>query len=146
MVLDGSAGDMVLKDKNGKHSFSLHGNIEGFTGLWLGANVDEGKKAGKIFLRDGNGNDSIVIDGLKGEILLHGADCAEEFDISPSELSQIEPGTVMVIDNNGKLQTSSKSYDKRVAGVVSVYFTHKIKEHDHKKSYDHWISLIRPNK
>jgi hypothetical protein len=54
---------------------------------------------------------------VQGDIRLLGADCAEEFDVSSAE--QIEPGTVMVIDEEGVLRESSRAYDKRVAGVVS---------------------------
>jgi hypothetical protein len=46
-----------------------------------------------------------------------GGDCAEDFDVVASE--QIEPGSVMVIDEDGYLKESRKAYDKRVAGVVS---------------------------
>ena len=51
-----------------------------------------------------------------------GADLAEPFPVhSPNENNEIEPGTVLVIDeaNQGHLQVSSRRYDKRVAGVVS---------------------------
>ena len=37
----------------------------------------------------------------------------------PSRAEQYEPGTVMVIDQEGALQQSQQAYDKRVAGVVS---------------------------
>ncbi len=59
-----------------------------------------------------NGNIS-----TNGDIRLTNADCAEEFDICETE--QIEPGTVMVLGEEGKLEQSQKAYDKRVAGVVS---------------------------
>jgi hypothetical protein len=52
-----------------------------------------------------------------GDIRLTNADCAEDFDICETE--QIEPGTVMVLGEAGKLEQSQKAYDKRVAGVVS---------------------------
>ena len=52
-----------------------------------------------------------------GDIRLTNADCAEDFDICETE--QIEPGTVMVLGKDGKLQQSQNAYDKRVAGVVS---------------------------
>jgi hypothetical protein len=45
------------------------------------------------------------------------ADCAEDFDISGRD--KIEPGTVMVIDDQGALHASEQAYDKRVAGVIS---------------------------
>jgi hypothetical protein len=49
--------------------------------------------------------------------MLNNADCAEDFDIA--ELDEAEPGNVMVISEDGKLQKCSKAYDKRVAGVIS---------------------------
>jgi hypothetical protein len=61
--------------------------------------------------------DSIVLNGDKGDIFLSNADCAEEFDIS--ERGETEPGTVMVLDQEGKLQQSREAYDKKVAGVIS---------------------------
>jgi hypothetical protein len=52
-----------------------------------------------------------------GDITLRNADCAEDFDVSGIE--EIEPGTVMVINEEGALQESRQAYDKRVAGVIS---------------------------
>ena len=52
-----------------------------------------------------------------GDIRLLNADCAEEFDMCETE--QVEPGTVMVLGEEGKLEQSQNAYDKRVAGVVS---------------------------
>jgi hypothetical protein len=54
---------------------------------------------------------------VTGDIRLLGADCAENFDVSEAETA--EPGTVMVIDQEGTLKPSEQPYDKRVAGVVS---------------------------
>jgi hypothetical protein len=54
---------------------------------------------------------------VTGDIVLTGADCAEEFDVS--EVADVEPGTVMVLDQGGGLQQSQRAYDKRVAGVIS---------------------------
>jgi hypothetical protein len=54
---------------------------------------------------------------VPGDIRLLGADCAENFDVSEAEAA--EPGTVMVIDQEGTLKPSEQPYDKRVAGVVS---------------------------
>jgi hypothetical protein len=54
---------------------------------------------------------------VKKDVILTGADCAEQFDsydtITP------EPGTIVVIDDEGRLRESCGAYDKRVAGVVS---------------------------
>lgn len=51
------------------------------------------------------------------DIVLANADCAEDFDIAG--LEKVEPGTVMVIDQEGALRQSEQAYDKRVAGVIS---------------------------
>lgn len=57
---------------------------------------------------------SLVADG---DIVLANADCAEDFDIVEGDL--IEPGTVMVVGEEGALHQSNQAYDKRVAGVIS---------------------------
>jgi hypothetical protein len=54
---------------------------------------------------------------VTGDILLSGADCAEEFDVLAGTL--VEPGTVVVVDDEGALRPSSEPYDKRVVGVIS---------------------------
>jgi hypothetical protein len=51
------------------------------------------------------------------DVLVTGADCAEEFDLQGS--GGVEPGTVMVLDEMGMLEPSRQVYDKKVAGVVS---------------------------
>lgn len=56
---------------------------------------------------------------VTGDIQLVNADCAEDFDISESELESIEAGTVMVLTENGSLQSSYQEYDKKAAGIVS---------------------------
>jgi hypothetical protein len=141
IILDGDSGNMTLYDADGHRGFallskapSLGGNT---TGMWIGANRDEGQKAGFLSIRDKNGIDSIILngtnnsvalkdtagrnsiilDGVSGDIILNNADCAEDFDIAES--AEIEPGTVMVIDKDGKLRQSNMPYDKRVAGVLS---------------------------
>ena len=61
---------------------------------------------------DVNANANI---NVTGDIVLTGSDCAEDFDAS----TQLEPGTVVVIDDGGSLAPCGSSYDRRVAGVVS---------------------------
>jgi hypothetical protein len=51
------------------------------------------------------------------DIVLENQDCAEDFDAGPSP--EIEPGTVLVLDELGNLQPSQQAYDKKVAGVMS---------------------------
>jgi hypothetical protein len=54
---------------------------------------------------------------VTGDVILTGQDLAEDFNLSRDQ--QIEPGTVMVIDDEDTLQVSNQAYDRRVAGVVS---------------------------
>jgi hypothetical protein len=51
------------------------------------------------------------------DVILEGADCAEEFDLQAA--LDLDPGTVMVLDQNGSLEPGSQSYDRKVAGVIS---------------------------
>lgn len=120
--LDSGAGGITLRDKQGKAAFILRSNwVDGSNNNWivmdLGRKGEKGRP-GFLGVIDENGSRSITLDGKSGDIILANADCAEEFDLSP-ESTKIESGTVLVISNDGKLQTSSKPYDKRVAGVVS---------------------------
>lgn len=55
--------------------------------------------------------------GVGKDITLANADCAEDFDIAEKEL--VDPGTVMVVGEEGALHQSHQAYDKRVAGVIS---------------------------
>ena len=55
---------------------------------------------------------------VAGDIRLANADCAEEFDIAGPHVA--DPGTVMVLGEEGELRESHQAYDKRVAGVIPV--------------------------
>lgn len=53
---------------------------------------------------------------VTGDIrMLSGHDCAEDFEIA----ERVEPGTVVVLGEEGVLRQSRRAYDKCVAGVVS---------------------------
>jgi hypothetical protein len=54
---------------------------------------------------------------VSGDVFLNGADCAEHFDLCSAQ--SLEPGTVVIIDQNGAVRESWEAYDKKVAGVVS---------------------------
>jgi hypothetical protein len=51
-----------------------------------------------------------------GDITMSASDFAEDFHIVGDA---VEPGTVMVLDENGALRESNTAYDRRVAGVIS---------------------------
>jgi hypothetical protein len=53
-----------------------------------------------------------------GDITLPGgADCAERFDTAGD--AEIEPGTLVVLDDDGYLKASDSPYDHKVAGIVA---------------------------
>jgi hypothetical protein len=54
---------------------------------------------------------------VTGDIRLTNADCAEDFDVRGAD--KVDPGTVMILGNEGALSESQQAYDKRVAGVIS---------------------------
>lgn len=84
-------------------------------------NVDIGIGAGGVFMNtlvQVGGSVWVFGDGrFSGDVILTGADCAEDFDIAGAHTP--EPGTVLVIDEGGALRESRQAYDKKVAGVVS---------------------------
>lgn len=52
---------------------------------------------------------------VTGDLRLLGADVAEQFDV----LDDVDPGTIVVVDDDGAIGPCCKAYDRRVAGVVS---------------------------
>lgn len=62
---------------------------------------------------------SVVVTGditCRGDIILEGADYAEAF--TPADIN-LSPGTVVVLDHDGRIRPCLKEYDATVAGVVS---------------------------
>jgi hypothetical protein len=51
------------------------------------------------------------------DVILAGADCAEEFEVDPAAL--VEPGTVMVVGPERRLEHCLRPYDRRVVGIIS---------------------------
>jgi hypothetical protein len=110
---ENGAGVMGYASRPGANVFA----VAAFGGLLASAVTNP--LAGKF---EGN----VQIDGnvqVSGDIFLPGADCAEEFDVADTDAP--EPGTVMVINNDGCLEQSTAAYDKKVAGVVSGAGNHK---------------------
>jgi hypothetical protein len=77
-----------------------------------GAGVD-----GRVLVLDKNNATAISLNGSTGDIVLQSADCAEEFSLRGEAAA--EPGSVMVLGEDGDLDPCSSPYDRRVAGVVS---------------------------
>ena len=108
---NGTTGYFNVSDATGSNGANYSLNIRG-----LDQNGSQQVNLASINLLAQNvfasGNVSVA-----GDVLLTGADCAEEFDTSGAQLP--DAGTVMVIDAHGGLRESIDAYDKRVAGVVS---------------------------
>jgi hypothetical protein len=125
----GSSGGITVRDANDVPTIHLDGRGGSLT-LGTGRGV-----AGRIMLRsDRNGpvilatgkdgritffdrqlKETMVIDGVRGDIELVGADCAEDFKVA----EPVAPGSVLTIDDDGLLHPCREPYDRRVVGVVS---------------------------
>ena len=137
----GNEGDIIVRDSEGRDVFQFDGHSSLLT---IGANGNEGDirvldgagrivfdfnaefalltlgaagNEGDLILRNNAGADTIKLDGGSGDIVLANADCAEDFDIETS--AEVEPGTVMVLGEEGALRESDEPYDRKVAGVIS---------------------------
>lgn len=71
---------------------------------------------GRIVFRS-EGKETLTIDGADGDIVLANADCAEDFELEGG--AEVEPGSVLVVGEAGRLRLADTPYDHRVAGVVS---------------------------
>jgi hypothetical protein len=67
---------------------------------------------GDLHLNNGN-----IFVHKGGDVILSGADCAEDFNLA-TETGRA-PGTVMVLDDDGALRACDRPCDKRVVGVIS---------------------------
>jgi hypothetical protein len=114
----------VKIERNGSPKLSIQSRGNGTQHYSIRATNDDDAAGGSKFIirNESRENDMLTIDNrgnidVQGDIRLSGADCAENFDISES--TEIEPGTVLVINKQGKLQECTDAYDKKVAGIVS---------------------------
>jgi hypothetical protein len=101
---------VTLVDSNSGYARARIQNANGDINFFTEASFASGIPPMKVVNSSGNVE-------FTGDVVLTGADCAEDFDIVCIE--QVEPGTVMVIDSEGALRPSEQAYDKRVAGVIS---------------------------
>jgi hypothetical protein len=132
---DGTEGSTKSSERNGIVGFNhsvepvpantAGGNgVFGFTKNPTAAGVyghNDGKGPGiRGFSRNGPAGHFLGDVEVTGDIRLVNADCAEDFDVSANgDGHNIEPGTVMVLNDGGNLEPSCQAYDKKVAGVIS---------------------------
>jgi hypothetical protein len=116
-------------DQNNTNSGYFNNSIDTGNGLFFGPHSGEGIASTRIgttnlhgldFYTDFESRLSIDHDGnvnVPGDIILTNSDCAEDFDIHQDH--NVDPGTVMVLNEEGLLEPSQQPYDKKVAGVIS---------------------------
>jgi hypothetical protein len=120
---NGQWGMILSSEKGSAHGLKISTAYEGHEHISLlevgGITVRrfDIRANGNAYFYKEDGSPSIHFDANAGDIELLGADCAEDFDVEESQL--LEPGTVMVLDQAGKLQQSIRAYDKKVVGVLS---------------------------
>lgn len=118
LIIRNSDGEVVIElDAAGRKVHILDNLILENGGLRLGSEPSKNGQNGMLFLNNAAGKETVRLDGEAGDLILHNADCAEDFDIASEET--VAAGTVMVLDDDGNLCSSSHAYDKRVAGVIS---------------------------
>jgi len=97
-----------------QHAGVSANNDAGGFGLWA-SGATAGYFQGNVQM---NGDASVTGTLTVGQdVILEGADCAEEFDLQTA--LSLDAGTVVVLDHDGALEPSWQSYDRKVAGVIS---------------------------
>ena len=114
IALEAAATKDTAVYAHSESGIGLDGRSKTSTGVWgsseqgIGVRGEGGQYAGYF---DGN----VMV---TGDVQLQNADCAEDFDIVDVG-ERIQPGAVMVIDEEGRLRQCSEAYDKKVVGVIS---------------------------
>ena len=117
------AGEGVVGQggRNGVHGLTSSDHDSGVWGVNAGAGTGvTGTSAKGIGVVGQGGTLAGRFEGdvqVTGDVQLINQDCAEDFDTAGAD--KVEPGTVMVINQQGALQPCQRAYDKRVAGVIS---------------------------
>jgi len=113
--IDGQRGNVWLGGNGIDGDIVLHPSTVGNNADEEMSSIHLSAEESRITLRSG-GKPSIVIDGKAGDIVLPNADCAEDFEVNDPA---VEPGSVLVVGDDGRLRMTDRPYDRRVAGVVS---------------------------
>jgi len=109
---DGGQQFLVVRDSSGRDVLHFNG-----PNSQLRVGSQSGGNEGDVYVLDGAGNASIHLDGGSGDIILQNADCAEEFETDTGVA--VDPGAVVVLDDDGRVRPSTREYDTSVVGIVS---------------------------
>jgi hypothetical protein len=121
----GNEGDIIVRNNAGTEVIHLDGGSASmrigdafqFDGTFAVLRIGAAGNEGDIIVRNATGAEVIHLDGGSGDIILRNADAAEQFDVSESV--DATPGTLMILNHEGKLEPSSVPYDKKAVGVVA---------------------------
>ncbi len=108
----GATGVISLKDSSGEEIISLNAQSGNFSLGGPGA-------SGDIFIKNENDIDTIRINGTTGDIEFMNADFAEDFDVCEESMDTVQPGAVMILDEQGELVPCQSEYDPKVVGVIA---------------------------
>jgi hypothetical protein len=108
-------GDVLLYPQNSDIDATAPATIH-LDGGGGSIRVGTSGRRGLIAVQNADAEDTVVIDGESGDIIMRNADCAEEFDIDPAE--DVDPGAVLILGPEG-LRPCDAAYDKKVVGVMS---------------------------
>jgi hypothetical protein len=93
------------------------GESQNFVGVWGDSHHRDHPG---VLGRNSGGGPAALFDGdvrVTGDVELTGSDVAEQFEVGDE--IEVQPGTVMVLDDVDRVRVSDTAYDRRVAGVVS---------------------------
>ena len=108
----GSDGDITILSPSGKSAIAMSGSSGMITAGGEGVNGD-------IIIKNSNDVETIKITGSNGDIEFLNADVAEEFEVHAAHVDAAPPGTVMVLEDSGRLMPCREPYDPRVVGIVA---------------------------
>jgi hypothetical protein len=129
-----SSGKLVISDSEGRQAITVEPlpggarvRLRGEDGIVaelvsaLGASVLSlgGSGAdGSVSVKNAAGQIAVFLSGRDGDIVIEGADAAENFTLAP-DCTSAPAGTVMVLTDDESVRPCDRPYDRRVAGVVS---------------------------
>ena len=113
---DGTGAQILLRNAAGGNTIQLDADASGVACGYLRLYKSDGT-ATITLQADYSGDGRIITQELQ---ITGGSDLSEQFDIHPAQ-DKLEPGMVVCIDpqHPGELVSSTKAYDRTVAGVIS---------------------------
>jgi hypothetical protein len=128
--LDGGRSLLLVNDGTGRQKLSFDAgrsllvlsNNDGYPALSFDADfavldIGVAGNEGDLRIVGDDGNVMIHLDGGTGDITLAGEGCAEDFEVGGR--GGAEPGFVMTLDDDGRLEPCAAEYDRRVVGVIA---------------------------